>query len=56
MRRNPGLLKKAIEDQYHKTSLLDGSYVKLKRRDLLDLLIYVGHLEHEIKELKNAQL
>jgi len=50
--RDPESIKKAIEDQYSKTSPLSSNYLKLKRRDLLDLLIYVGHLEHEIKELE----
>lgn len=56
MSRSPESIKKAIEDQYSTTSPLSSQRVKVKRRDLLDLLIYVGHLEHEIKELKNAQL
>ena len=58
MRRNPDSLKqaiKAITERYNsKTYQLGGQYIKLKRRDLLDLLIYVDHLEYEIKELENA--
>ncbi len=54
MRRIPELLKKAITDQYSKTSPLSSQFVKIKRRDLLDLLIYVDHLEYKTKELENA--
>ena len=54
MRRNPELLKKAITDQYSETSPLSSQLVKVKRRDLLDLLIYVAHLEYKTKELENA--
>lgn len=53
MRRDPESIKNAIEDQYSRTSPLSSNYVKLKRRDLLDLLIYVGHLEHETKRLRD---
>lgn len=54
MSRDPELLKKAITDQYSKTSPLSSQLVKIKRRDLLDLLIYVDHLEYKTKELENA--
>jgi len=54
MSRNPELLKKAITDQYTKQDSLTNNYVKIKRRDLLDLLIYVAHLEYKTKELENA--
>jgi hypothetical protein len=56
MSRDPESIKKVITDQYSKTSPLNSQYVKLNRRDLLDLLIYVDHLEHEIKELDNEQV
>jgi predicted RNase H-like nuclease (RuvC/YqgF family) len=52
--RNPELLKKAITDQYTKQDSLTNNYVKIKRRDLLDLSIYVAHLEYKTKELENA--
>lgn len=54
MSRNPELLKKAITDQYAKQDSLTNNYVKIKRRDLLGLLIYVDHLEYKTKELENA--
>jgi hypothetical protein len=54
MRRNPDLLKRAITDQYTKQDSLTNNYVKIKRRDLLDLLVYIDHLEYKTKELENA--
>ena len=54
MSRDPELLNKSITDQYSKTSPLSSQFVKVKRRDLLDLLIYVDHLENKTKELENA--